>query len=182
MNLQTNVKGRLSVIDRVFSMMDSQCRPLDFTLLLHLKNAPDLEALRIGARSARNLYPATGSYIDQQHWIRLSQPGDGIKVISVSSTEDLAKAIEEFIDGPLDLHNRMPVQQLVVVDVVKNEVKLATRFHHAVADGLSAAMWISHQLRVAHEKTTPVAEASPFQNLRLRDHPSPVKKMAAGRK
>ncbi|HYJ85197.1 MAG TPA: hypothetical protein VEW46_04015 [Pyrinomonadaceae bacterium] len=176
MNSQTNVKGPLSVIDRVFSMMDSQRRPLDFTLLLHLKNAPGLEALRTGARSARNLYPATGSYIDQQHWIRLSQPGDGISVISVSSTADLAKEIEEFIDGPLDLHNRMPVQQLVVVDLVKNEVKLATRFHHAVADGLSAAMWISHQLRVAHEKIAAVAEVSPFQILPLRSHPSPVKK------
>ena len=112
MNSQTNGNGRLSVIDRVFSMMDSPSRPLDFTLLLHLKNAPGLEALRTGARSARNLYPATGSYIDQQHWIRLSKPGDGISVTSVSSTADLAKAIEEFIDSPLDLHKQMPVQQL----------------------------------------------------------------------
>ena len=70
----------------------------------------------------------------------------------------------------------MPVQQLVVVDDVTNEVKLVTRFHHAVADGLSAAMWVSHQLRVAHEKIAPVAEVSPFQNLHLRSHPSPVKK------
>ena len=176
MNSQTNVNGQLSVIDRVFSMMDTHRRPLDFALLLHLKNAPGLEALRTGARSARNLYPATGSHIDEQHWIRINEPGDGISVISVSSTEDLATAIEDFIGTPLDLRKQMPVQQLVIVDVGKNEVKLLTRFHHAVADGLSAAMWISHQLRVAGEKTAPVAEASPFQYLHLRTHPAPVKK------
>ncbi len=157
-------------------MMDTPRRPLDFALLLHLKNAPGLEALRTGARSARNLYPATGSHIDEQHWIRINEPGDGISVISVSSTEDLATAIEDFIGTPLDLRKQMPVQQLVIVDVGKNEVKLLTRFHHAVADGLSAAMWISHQLRVAGEKTAPVAEASPFQYLHLRTHPAPVKK------
>jgi hypothetical protein len=176
MNSQANSNGRLSVIDRIFSIMDSDRRPLDFTLLLHLKNAPGLEALRTGARSARNLYPTTGSKIDQQHWVRRSEPGQGISAISVFSTEDLAKAIEEFVDSPLDLHKRMPVQQLVIVDSVKDEVKLVTRFHHAVADGLSAAMWLSHQLRVAHEKESPVTEVSPFQNLPLRSHSSPVKK------
>lgn len=176
MNSQTNGNCQLSIIDRVFSMMDSPRRPLDFTLLLHLKNASGFESLRTGARSARNLYPATGSYIDEKHWIRISKPGDGISEIAVSSTEDLETAIEEFIDSPLDLHSQMPVQQLVVVDVVKNQVKLATRFHHAVADGLSAAMWVSHQLRVADEKIAPVAEVSPFQYLPLRSHPSPIKK------
>ena len=176
MNSQTNGNGQLSVIDRVFSMMDSPRRPLDFSLLLHLKNAPGVEALRRGARSARNLYPATGSFINEQHWIRLNDPGDGISVISVSSTKDLAKAIEEFIDAPFDLHNQMPVQQLLILEVMKNEVKLVTRFHHAAADGLSAAMWLSHQLRVAQEKTAPVAEVSPFQCLHLRSHPAPVNK------
>jgi hypothetical protein len=176
MNSQPNSNGRLSVIDHVFSIMDSPRRPLDFTLLLHLKKVPGLEALRAGATSARNLYPATGSHIDQQHWIHLSKTGDGLSVISVSSTEAQAKAIEEFIDSPLDLHNRMPVQQLAIVNGVMDEVKLVTRFHHAVADGLSAAMWLSHQLRVAHQKVAPVAEVSPFQNLLLRSHFSPVKK------
>ena len=156
--------------------MDSPRRPLDFTLLLHLKDAPGLEALRTGARSARNFYPATGSYIDKQHWVRFIEPGDGVAAISVSSTEDLAKAIEEFIDSPFDLHLRMPVQQLVIMNGVKAEVKLVTRFHHAVADGLSAAMWLSHQLRVAHQKEAPVAEVSPFQNLPLRSHSSSVKR------
>src|SRR5688572_21849000 len=176
MNSETNSDSRLSVIDRIFSLMDSQRRPLDFTLLLHLKNAPGLEALRTGARSARNLYPATGSYIDQQHWSRIREPGAGVSVLSVSSSEHLVKAIEEFINSPLDLHKQTPVQQLVITEDVMGGVKLVTRFHHAVADGLSAAMWMSHQLRVAHEKAAPVAEVSAFQTLDLRSHSSPVKK------
>src|SRR5688572_20477428 len=95
MNSQTNSNGELSVIDQIFSIMDSQHRPLDFTLLLHLKNSPGLEALRTGARSARNLYPATGSYIDRQRWIRASEPRDGISVISVSSADDFEKASQD---------------------------------------------------------------------------------------
>src|SRR5439155_25459355 len=127
-------------------------------------NAPDLEALRTGAASARNLYPTSGSNIDKQHWVRRFAPGDGISTISGCSTEELANAIEEFVDGPLDLHQRMPVQQLVIMDGRKAEIKLVTRFHHAAADGLSAALWLSHQLRVAYEKEGPVTEVSAFQN------------------
>lgn len=168
--------GRLSTIDLAFSIMDSQRRPLDFTLLCHLKNAPGVDALRAGARSARNFFPATGSYIDRHHWVRFTRPDDGVAAISVSSTEEVTKKIEEFLDSPFDLHLQMPVQQLVITNRITAEVKLVTRFHHAVADGLSAAMWLSHQLRVAHEKEAPVAEVSPFHNLPLRSHSSAVKR------
>ena len=116
MNSHITSTGRLSTIDLVFSIMDSQRRPLDFTLLFHLKEAPGLEALRAGARSARNFYPATGSYIDKQHWVRFIEPGDGVAAISVSSTEELTKTIEEFLDSPFDLHLQMPVQQLVITN------------------------------------------------------------------
>ena len=176
MNSQTNSKGELSVIDRLFSIMDSNRRPLDFTLLLHLRNSPGIEALRSGARSARNLFPATGSHIDQQQWIRSSEPADSIPVVSVSSTNSFDKAIQEFLDRPLDLHKHTPVQQLVIVDGVTHELRLVTRFHHAVADGLSAAMWVSHQLRVAQEKVAAVTQVAPYQHLLLKSHPSPVKK------
>ena len=49
MKSQATSKGRLSAIDLVFSVMDSPRRPLDFTLLFHLKDHPGLEALRAGA-------------------------------------------------------------------------------------------------------------------------------------
>ena len=168
--------GRLSLIDRVFSIMDSPSRPRDFAVLLHLKNAPNLEALSAGASSARNLYPTTGSNIDKQHWVRCSEPSDGISATSVSSTAEMAKVIEEFVDSPFDLHQLMPVQQLLVMDGLKGETKLVTRFHHIAADGLSAALWLGHQFRVAFEKESPVIEVSPFENLLLRSHASPVKR------
>jgi len=173
---QVTSKGRLSAIDLIFSVMDSHQRPMDFALLLHLKDTPRLDAVRRGARSARNLYPATGSYIDKDHWARFIEPGDGVAAVSVSSSEDLAKAIQEFLNSPFDLRLHMPVQQLVVVNGTSAELKLVTRFHHAVADGLSAAMWLSHQLRVARGKEAAVAEVFPFQNLALRTHPSPERR------
>src|SRR5439155_13628617 len=114
MKSQATSKGRLSPIDLVFSVMDSPRRPLDFTLLFHLKDHPGLGALRTGARSARNFYPTTGSYLDKQHWVRFLKPDDGVAAISVSSGEDLAPAIEEFLDRPIDLRRQMPVQQLVI--------------------------------------------------------------------
>src|SRR5687768_8013055 len=175
MNSHITSTGQLSTIDLAFSIMDSQRRPLDFTLLFHLKDAPGLDALRAGARSARNFFPATGSYIDRQHWVRFVEPGDGVAAISVSSTEELTQRIEAFVDSPFDVHREMPVQQLVITNHTNAEVKLVTRFHHAVADGLSAAMWLSHQLSVAHDKEA-AAEVSPFQNLALRSHSSAAKR------
>ncbi len=159
---QVTSKGRLSAIDLIFSVMDSHQRPMEFTLLLHLKDTPRLDAVRRGARSARNLYSATGSYIDKDHWARFIEPGDGVAAVSVSSSEDLAKAIQEFLNSPFDLRLHMPVQQLVVVNGTSAELKLVTRFHHAVADGLSAAMWLSHQLRVARGKEAAVAKVRGF--------------------
>jgi NRPS condensation-like uncharacterized protein len=175
MKSQATSTGRLSTIDLAFSIMDSQRRPLDFTLLCHLKDAPDLDALRAGARSARNFFPATGSYIDKHQWVRFTEPEDGVSAVSVSSTEELTKTIEAFLDRPFDLHLQMPVQQLVITNRTTAKVKLVTRFHHAVADGLSAAMWLSHQFRVAEGKEHP-SDILPFQSLALRNHSSPVKK------
>ncbi|HWN11169.1 MAG TPA: hypothetical protein VNO50_18165 [Pyrinomonadaceae bacterium] len=168
--------GRLSAIDLVCSIMDSQLRPLDFALLSHLNDAPSLEALVRGASSARNLYPATGSYIDKERWVRSTQPGADLTAVSVSSSDDVAGTVERFLDRPLDVRCQMPVQQLVMRNALDGEVKLLTRFHHAAADGLSAAMWLSHQLRVARNKESAVPEVLPFQDLQLRSHSSAVKK------
>src|SRR5687767_6747198 len=100
MNSPTPNTGRLSTIDLAFSIMDNQRRPLDFTLLFHLTEAPGLEALRAGARSARNVFPATGSYIDNQHWVRFVEPSDGVSAISASSPEELTNTTEAFLERP----------------------------------------------------------------------------------
>lgn len=176
LNPATINTGRLSTIDLVCSIMDSPRRPLDFALLSHLKDAPDLEALLAGARSARNLYPATGSYIDKEHWVPFFEPDTALTAVSVSSPDDVERTIEEFLDSPFDLRRQVPVQQLLIRNDLNAAVKLLTRFHHAVADGMSAAMWLSHQLRVARGKIAAIAEVSPFQDLALRNHFSAVKR------
>jgi hypothetical protein len=169
-------KGRLSTIDFVFAVVDTPTRPLDFTLLLNLKSAPDLEALRAGAISARNLFPTTGSYIHKNQWRRFAEPLDGVEFCLVPSGADLTRMVEEFLDSPFDLLRQTPVQQLVLKCDLGEEVKLVTRFHHVAADGLSAALWLGHQLRVAYGEEAPVKEAKPFQDLVLQNHPSPAKK------
>ena len=62
MSLQAANQVRLSTMDLIFLVMDHPQRPLDFVLVLHFKKSPGLEALKAGARSARNHYPTTGSY------------------------------------------------------------------------------------------------------------------------
>jgi len=50
--------------------------------------------------------------------------------------------IERFVNEPFDLNYQ--IKQMV------DGATLATRFHHAAADGLSAALWLGHQLSVAN--------------------------------
>ncbi len=176
MSPQLTDTASLSPLDLILCVMDSPKRPLDFTLVLHVKKAPNIEALQAGARSARNRYPATGSYIDGKQWAHFAEPAVGVAAAEATSDETITGAIEAFIDGPFNPRRQVPVQQLVIIDGANDSAKLVTRFHHAVADYLSATMWLGHQLRVAYGQQSPVTEVSPFQELPLRRHPSPVKK------
>lgn len=56
--------------------------------------------------------------------------------------------LEQFVNEPF---NQYPIKQMV------NGATLATRFHHAAADGLSAALWLGHQLSIAYGLTPPAA-------------------------
>jgi len=176
MNQQLSSVAKLSTMDLVISVMDSQQSSLDFTLVFHLAKGLDLEDLRRGAKSARNLYPATGSYIDGKEWTRFGELKDRVEAASSSSCAETRKVIEEFVDAPLNLRKQMPVRQLVITHDKGPEIELVTRFHHAVADGVSAAMWLTHQLAVAYGQEDPLIEAAPFEQLRLRTHSSPVRR------
>ena len=169
-------RGDLSAIDLALVVMDSAQRPLDFTLLFHFSEAPGIDALRAGAISARNLYPTTGSHLDGKHWVRFTQPDDGVATTTIASHAEIDEAVGEFLAQPIDLRTQMPVQQLVLVNDNNSQVTLVTRFHHAVADGMSAAIWLRHQLSVAYGKENSVTVAAPFQKLPLRSHSEPVRK------
>jgi hypothetical protein len=49
-----------------------------------------------------------------------------------------------------------------------NQFSLVTRFHHAAADGLSAALWLGHQLSVAYGFIEPETVSTTFNELTFR--------------
>ena len=158
----------LSTLDVVSWVMDRPDRPLDFTLILHVSQIPDADALRAGARSALNRYPVTASTIDGTEWVRRAEAAPDF-VQKTASSEAAARAmLQEWIDRPLDLRDQVPSRQLLIVQEDTRTAILATRFHHAAADGRSAAMWLTHQLDVAYGHERPVAESHPIEPPSLR--------------
>lgn len=61
--------------------------------------------------------------------------------------------LEGFVNKSFDLHLGYPIKQTLM------GATLATRFHHAAADGLSAALWLGHQLSVVYGLTPPARTA-----------------------
>ena len=113
---------KLKLLDYAFKLLDGPRSPQDFTLILHFDELPGVEGLQAGSKSAREHYPTTGSG----------------REIEIKTRIDL----DRFVNEPLG--PKHPVKQGF------NGTVLATRFHHAVADGLSAALWLGHQLSVAY--------------------------------
>ena len=66
--------NRLATVDLICLVMDTWLRPLDFTLLLHLKELPDCAVLRRAAMSACHRYPSTGSCVRGKAWQPLQEP------------------------------------------------------------------------------------------------------------
>jgi len=159
----------LSTIERVCQVMDRPLRPLDYALILHFGRPPDGARLRLGALSARNLYPRTGSFIDGTEWRRLEVTGDGLAVRQAAGSP--VEAIQEFMRVPFRLASEAPVRQLLVQHDA-HRACLVTRVHHVAGDLLSTLMWVRHQLRVASGRDPCVVEAAPFGPLRLRRPPS----------
>jgi hypothetical protein len=151
-------------------------RPLDFALILQLRNSPDIQSLKIGAQSARTLFPRTNSFIRNNQWIPSQLADASVTVLQEDVDEDSSEQIKAFLDRPLDPKEQVPVQQLLIVNERARQTKLVTRFHHVVADGLSAAMWLGHQLRVAYGLESQPSVALQRQELVLRSHSSPVRK------
>lgn len=149
----------LSALDAVCWVMDRVVRPLDFTLIVHAARAPGLERLRAGARSARNRYPVSASITDGWRWTPTAEMPDELVGCSASSEAAAAAALEAFVDRAFDLRFQRPIRQLAMTAAGGGTV-LATRVHHAAADGASAAMWLEHQLGVALGAIDPVLQAA----------------------
>ena len=153
---------KLSPLDYAFVLLDN----VDFTLLLNLRNPPSLERLRAGAESAMKRFPTSGSIIRNRRWVYQPEP-----VFINGGT-----ALDSFTNEHLDLRAGVPVRQLLIPQ--EAEACLATRFHHAAADGLSAALWLGHQLSVAYGLTDSESTPASFTDLPLRHSKTSARRSA----
>ena len=144
---------RMSLLDMAFYLLDSADSPQDFTLILHFRDPPNIDALRAGAHSGLKRFPVSGCSIEGKRWVWQDDPQFELQSVS---------ELEVFINEPFDLRHGIPVKQCI------SGTRLATRFHHAAADGLSAALWLGHQLNVAYRLEPPQTKRAPFAPLPLR--------------
>ena len=170
--------SQLSMLDSVFRAIESFDRPQDFTVILQLRDPPDLGALRTGARSARNRYPTTDCRVEGGYWIRLPESPDEVCHVDLRcepqhprhSPLEINDHLARFLDDDLDLTRDVPVRQLLVTGVPDGRACLATRFHHAAGDYMSAMIWLRHQFRVAL-RLRPEADEPPGPSpIALRGH------------
>src|SRR5262249_30688279 len=125
-----------------------------------LRDAPDVDRFDAGARSAMNRFPLSACSVAGRAWVRRGNEYHKLQVY-----ED-KEAIERFIDEPFDLRRQTPVKRMLVLD--GSSTRLVTRFHHAAADGLSAILWLGHQLNVAYGIEPAQLERAGFDGPTLR--------------
>ena len=166
---------RMSLLDRAFYLLDSARSPQDFTLVLHLNEAPDVERFYTGAKSAMNRFPTSACCIDKQSWVWRENKYFKLEIVNTASECETTPALERFIDERFDLRRQPPVKQILVMDG-SSRACLATRFHHAAADGLSAALWVGHQLNVAYGYEAMQVERGAFDGPVLRRVPASVRR------
>jgi hypothetical protein len=156
---------RLSTIDRILSVVDHA----DFGVILHFRKTPAIDALRTGARSARTLYPVTGSRIDGAYWKSAATPADGADGadgdagVALSTASDPAREVEAFLNRPFDPRHEAPIQQLLAPGRF-----LVTRAHHAALDGFSLGLWLQHQLQITAGLEPPATEPKMDGTVRMR--------------
>lgn len=169
MNGPLNREAKLSVLDYAFTLLDSAESPQDFTIILHLRDPPSLEDLRAGAASAMARYPISSCTLKKRSWVHAAQAP------SLPINGNGQPPLECFVNERFDLRRESPVRQVLFVE---DGARLVTRFHHAVADGLSAALWLGHQLSVAYGLIEPERIAAPVSEVSLRSSETKVRRSA----
>jgi hypothetical protein len=163
---------KLSIIDYAFTLLDSADSPQDFTIILHLHTSPSLESLRAGATSATIRYPISGCTLKNRSWAYAT------KAPSLPVNGNGQPSLERFVNERFDLRGQTPVRQVLFANNDETEARLVTRFHHAAADGLSAALWLGHQLSVAYGLTKSETSAAVFEAMSLKQSETSVRRNA----
>ena len=164
---------RLTTLDYILSVMDTAQSRLDFAIIFHFNHKLDLEGLRRGAHSARRRFPTTGCRLLGNTWV--TDPRSSEAALETAICRDASTTIEDFINRPIDLHRDFPVRQLVA-SAADEKTILITRFHHAAADGMSAALWLRHQLEVVGEIEPVEQQVHSFEPPLLKSLKSSVRK------
>jgi hypothetical protein len=172
MTVPVHNQTKLSVLDYAFSLLDSAESPQDFTIILHLSNPPSIDDLRTGASSATNRYPLTGCRIENRSWVRSENAR-----AELPCNGNGQPSLERFVNDRFDVHRQGPVRQVLFADA-ETEAQLITRFHHTAADGLSAALWLGHQLSVAYGLTERETTPAKFAEVALRESKTSVHRTA----
>ena len=173
--MNANGAMKMPLLDVAFQLLDTSRSPQDFTLILHLRNPPNVDDFYAGAKSAMNRFPVSASCVDGQKWVWRENKYFKLEIVSMLSGFESRSAIERFIEKPFDLRHQPPVRQMLILNS-STGATLVTRFHHSAADGLSAALWLGHQLNVAYGLEEIEATRAPFAGLTLRRLPTSVRR------
>lgn len=166
---------RMALLDRAFYLLDRSIAPQDFTLILHLNDSLNIDSFYEGARSAMNRFPMSASCVNGKDWVWRENKYFKLEILSTASECESQATIERFINKPFDLRHQAPVRQALILNG-QSGTRVVTRFHHAAADGLSAALWLGHQLNVAYGIETAQLDRAPFAALDLRRLPTRVRR------
>lgn len=158
---------RLSTIDLISAVMDQPVRPLDFAIVLHLRDVLAPADLEAGARSAQRRFPSTAAVLAGREWRSVPEPIDALACRTLPITL-VHQAVRAWIDEPSNLTTLVPVRQLFITCPGESGALLVTRFHHAAADGLAAMMWLREQLGVACGLRAPQSFLEPHSHPALR--------------
>ncbi len=168
---------RLSTLDLISAVMDRPVRPLDWAIVLHLRDTPGEAALQAGAASARRRYPSTAAVLDLKAW-RSAPSAEPVLTVREVEEADTPSAVLEYLDAPWDMRASYLVRQLLITRQSSQGAVLVTRVHHAATDLVGAALWLQHQFEVAWGMRTPGTTVTAYAPPVLQRHAAPRRRSA----
>ncbi len=165
----------LAPLDLISAKLHQDERPLDFTAILELDaDASLIAGLADGAASACRLFPSSASRVEGRHWVWSDELP--FEAVPLSTPEEVQASIDAFVNQGKNPHDDMQVRQRLIHRGPGERPVLLTRFHHCAFDGVSASMWLFHQLMVASGQVQPEQELGPWTPPELAGHDAPHRK------
>lgn len=165
----------LAPLDLISAKLHRDERPLDFTAILEIDaDASLIAGLPTGAASACRLFPSSASRVDGRRWVWSDDVP--FEALPLASSEAVQASIDAFVNQGKNPHDDMQVRQRLIHRSGGKPPVLLTRFHHCAFDGVSASMWLFHQLMVASGQLEPEHERGEWTPPELSSHDTPHRK------